>query len=208
MSDLVLFIGCIVAFAAFAAVVLYYRTGLFGFTLLCVFHIAAQTLSAFFFGILLNETPDSFTLEHQDVWTYSILGLLAMSGGVYFGWRPLKELERQFPEGVVIVGAPVHINERVGWLSFCVGIAAEMVLQAVWGIPTLSTAVDCLTALGRIGILILLASALRTGRWQRLSTAVAIYGVISIAGSFESGHTFIRIDTVLPIIVIDRKSVV
>jgi hypothetical protein len=202
MSEPILFAGCLLAFASFAAVVLHYRTGLFGLTLLCVFHVAAETLSAFFFSFLLDEVPASFTPEHLEVWTYSVLGLLAMSAGVYFGWRPLNQLERQFPRGTVIIGAPAHINERIGWLSFCVGIAAELVHSTVWSIPTLSTAVDCLTSLGRIGMLIMLASALQTGRWRRLLTAVMIFGIISVLGSFESGHTFIKIDTLLPIVVI------
>jgi hypothetical protein len=202
MTDAILFSGCLLVFAAFVLLLLYFRTGLFGLTLLCVFHVTAATLSAFFFGYIFNERPDTFTPEHRDVWTYSIVGLLAMAGGVYAGWRPLKTLQRSSPRGVVIVGAPAHINERLGWLSFCVGIGAQVLLRLVSDVPTVSTAVNCISALARIGILILLASALVTGRWQRFTIAILVYSMLAVTGSLESGHSFIRIDTVLPIIVI------
>lgn len=202
MTDALLFAGCLLVFAAFVLLLMHFRTGLFGLTLLCVFHVTAATLSAFFFGFVLNETPDSFTPEHRDVWAYSIVGLLAMAGGVYLGWRPLKALQRHVPRGVVLVGAPAHINEHLGWLSFWAGMAAQILIGVVGRIPTVSTAVYCLPALGRLGLLILLASALVTGRWQRFTIAIIFYALLAIFGSFESGHTFIRIDTVLPIIVI------
>src|SRR6185436_5318880 len=97
MLDTILFVGCLVAFASLGAVLLHYRTGLFGLTVLCVFHVAAATLSVFFFGFLLNVRLESLTPEHEDVWIYSIFGLLAMSAGIYFGWRPLKKMEHQNP---------------------------------------------------------------------------------------------------------------
>lgn len=202
MSESILFAGCVLAFASMGAVLAYYRTGLFGLTVLCVFHVATSTLSVLFFGYLLDEYPHSLTPEHEDVWIYSIFGLLAMSAGVFFGWRPLKALERHVPRGVPIVAMPTHINERLGWLSFWVGIVSQVLFLPVRAIPTLSTAVNCLEALGRIGVLILLVSALRSGRWQRFLIAISLFGILAIAGSMGSGHTFIRIDAAIPIIVV------
>lgn len=202
MNDTILFGGCILVFVAFGWVLFHFRTGLFGLTALCVFQVAAATLSAFFFAFVLGEIPDSFTTDHEEVWTYSILGLLAMIGGVYLGWRPLKKFGRHLPGAASVVGVPAHINERVGWLSFCVGVAAQVLYQAVWGIPTLSTAVNCVSTLARIGILILLVSALKTGRWRQFAIAIGIYGILSVLSSLRSGHTFLRMDTAIPLIVI------
>lgn len=202
MSDSILFAGCLLAFFSFAAVLFYFRTGLFGLTALCVFHVTAETLSAFFFGFMLNETPDSFTPEHEQVWTYSVLGLLAMIVGIYFGWRPLKEGGHDSVWGVSVFKMSAHINEDLGWLSFWVGMCAHIALGAVREIPTLSTAVNCVGALARIGVLILLVSAMGTGRWRKFSIAIFLYSFLSIATSLDGGHTFLRIETLLPITVI------
>lgn len=202
MSDPILFAGCVLAFSSFWAVLFYFRTGLFGLTALCVFHVSAETLSAFFFGFLIDEIPNSFTPEHQQVWTYSVLGLLAMVAGIYWGWRPLKKGGRDLIRGVSVVGVPAHINEHIGWLSFWVGTGAHIAYGAVRDIPTLSTAANCVAALARIGILILLVSALGTGRWKKFLTAILFYAILSIATSLEGGHTFLRIETLLPMAVI------
>ena len=202
MLDPIFFAGCIIVFIAFGAVMFHFRTGLFGLTALCVFHVTAATMSAFFFGFLLNEIPDSFTPEHEQVWTYSLLGLFAMVAGVYVGWRPLAEIARQFPRGTPIAGAPAHINEDLGWLSFLVGMAAYILLSTVRDVPTISTAVNCISTLARIGLLIMLASALGSGRWRKFLIAAGVYSFLSIVGSFSSGHTFIRIDTVVPMVIV------
>ena len=202
MNDPSLFAGCIAVFFLFGAVLFYYGTGLFGLTALCVFHVAASTLSVLFFGYALDEIPNTVTLEHENVWIYSLWGLVAMIFGIYLGWRPLKAHRHSGSPGILAAGWPAHINEQMGWLSFCVGLVAQLALLAVWDIPTLSTAVNCLAALARIGILILLVSAVTTGRWNRFAIAAGIFAVVSISGSFDSGHTFIRIDTALPLIII------
>jgi hypothetical protein len=200
MLETLLFAGCVLAFAAFVGLLFHFRTGLFGLTALCVFHVAAATLSVFFFGYLLDDMPVSVTAAHDDVWTYSVPGLLAMIAGVFLGWRPLKAMERGRP-GTALWTAP-HVNEQIGWLSFWTGAIANIALRAVWEIPTLSTAVNCLGALARIGILILLVAALGTGRWRRFVVAAAFYMTLSIVSSLESGYSFLRIDTILPMIVI------
>lgn len=202
MNDPSLFAGCIAVFFLFGAVLFYYGTGLFGLTALCVFHVAASTLSVLFFGYALDEIPNTVTPEHEDVWIYSLWGLAAMILGIYLGLRPLKAHRHSISPGILAAGWPAHINEQMGWLSFCVGLLAQLALRAVGEIPTLSTAVNCLAALARIGILILLVSAMATGRWKRFAMAAGIFAAVSVSGSFDSGHTFIRIDTALPLIVI------
>lgn len=202
MNDPSLFAGCVAVFSLFVAVFFYYGTGLFGLTALCVFHVAASTLSVLFFGYVLDEIPNTVTPEHESVWIYSLWGLVAMIFGIYLGWRPLKAHRHGISSGILASGWPVHINEQMGWLSCCVGLVAQIALSAVREIPTLSTAVNCLAALARIGILILLVSAVNTGRWKRFAIAAGIFSVVSVSGSFDSGHTFIRIDTALPLVVI------
>ena len=199
MIDLILFGGCILVLVAFGAVVLYYRTALIGLTALNLFFVACSMLPVFFFGTLFNQLPDSWTPEHSNVVAYGIVGLLAMVAGVYIGWSPLKKAGH-IPGNDIWASA--HINEQVGWLTFWAGSFAEFGLSFVWDIPTVSTAVNCMASLDRFGLFILLICALKTGRWHRFAIALAVFGLSSILGSFASGHSFIRINTILPLLII------
>src|SRR5262249_30273133 len=95
-----------------------------------------------------------------------------------------------------------HINERVGWLTFCVGVAAEVTIPLAWDVPTLGTAINCLAAMNRIGLLILLISAIRTKQLTPCGIAGGIFAVFSVVSSFASGFSFLRTNTILPLLFI------
>jgi hypothetical protein len=202
MSDGILFAGCLLVFGAFVTVLIYFRSGLFGLTMLNAFNVASATLPGFFFGTLFDQIPNSFTPEHFEVVTYSIFGLLAMASGVFLGWRPLKALGNPFARERVVTQTSPHLNEEVGWITFAVGMLAELSSGLVYGIPTLSTAVNCLTNLGRIGLLILLVNTFRTNRWDKFSVAILAYAVLSVLSSFASGHTFLRMNIIVPVVIV------
>jgi hypothetical protein len=202
MGESLLFLGCIVAFAVLGFVFLRARTAFFGLTALTVFHVAAATLAAFVVAKVFNLEVDSVTPEHADVELYSILGLLAMAMGIYIGWRPIIVAGLLPREERSYIDAPSHINERVGWVTFVVGAVAESIVPFVWSIPTLGTAVNCLSAMARVGLLILLLAAIKTGRWKRFVSAVAVFAVLAVVGSLSSGFTFLRMNTLLPLIII------
>lgn len=200
MEDSVLFAGCIIVLVTLLAVLARYRTALFGLTLLNIFMVGSATLSAFFFATLLNEDPISFTPEHRDVVLYSIIGLLAMIAGVFMGWRPLAR--GAFGGGRLYVTPPIHINDEVGWVTYWVGVAAIFGIRLVNEIPTISTAVNCLAHLERIGLFILLVNAISTGKWRRFLLAAGFFVFSSIWGALGSGHTFLRMNALVPIVAI------
>jgi len=202
MTDSILFAGCILVLVAFGVVVVRCGTAIFSLTALNVFLVASATLPVFFFGFLLNEVPDSVTPEHTDVVTYSILGLFAMVAGIYVGWLPLMQSGHLSHRNLQSTLIPAHINQRVGMLTFLVGMVGELLFPRVYDVPTLSTAINCLASLARFGLLILLLSAMHTRRWRWFLIAIGIFGFVSILSSFATGHTFLRINALVPLLVV------
>jgi hypothetical protein len=203
MTEFELFVGCIAVVASFAFVFTRVRTAFFGLTALTVFHVASETTSGFLVAYIFDLEMDSwFTPEHAEVVFNSILGLLAMAAGIFIGWLPAISSRSLSPQEKLYLSAPAHINERVGWLTFLVGAGAELVIPFVWQIPTVGTAVNCISALARIGLLILVLAAIQTKRWNRFFIAMALFVPLSILGSLASGFSFLRTNTILPILFI------
>jgi hypothetical protein len=201
MLEFVLLCGCVVLPVLLALVIAYSGTALLGLTVLNVFVVASATLPVFFFGKLLGELPETFTAEHLYVVGYAELGLLAMIGGAYLAWRPLQHA-RAYGAGATLLHAPEHITEKLGWLSFGVGIGAELLFALMSDIPTISTALHAVSALGRIGLFILLVDAFKRGVWSPFFTALGVFMLISLIGSMSSGHTFLRMYVLIPLFVI------
>lgn len=196
-SSLVLFIGCVSVFVAYAVVLARTGTAMLGLNALNVFTIASATLSAFVCATLFDIYPQSFSDEHSTVISYSILGLLALVAGLYIGWRPLVALQRK--HGPHYVWAPPHLNAEIGLLTFCIGAVAELAYPFVQSIPTISTAVYCVTALVRVGLCILLLSASKGEGRGRFAIALAVFVALSVVTSLSTGFSFIRINTWLPL---------
>ena len=126
-------------------------TLLFGLSTHNVFMVASATLSGFFFGTVLDEPLDTFTPEHVAVLSYAIAGLLAMVAGISIAWKRMPPAGRYGEPGFPFAHAS-HINEKIGWLTFCVGAAADLLYPLVRTVPTFSTAVHCVSTLARIGL--------------------------------------------------------
>lgn len=201
MIEWVLFGGCLLALGALVAVLVLCRTFLYGLNAMNLFYVSSATISAYFVGFMFNLPLDWITPEHRAVLSYSIVGLMAMALGILVAWRPLVEAQRQ-SGGSFYVPQPIHFNQDVGWLTFWVGVAAEIAFPFVYNIPTVSTAVYCVSALARIGLCILLVNALGRRRWGRFALAALIFAILSVANSLVSGFTFIRLNLLLPMIVI------
>lgn len=202
MSEWVLFGGCIFLLIIYVALLIICRTLLFGFNVLNVFAVASATLSGFVICVVFGLPLDWFTTEHAAVVWYSILGLLAMAGGMFVAWLPLARnplAQRSFH---AYVPYPPHFSREVGWLTYWVGAAAEFVYPFIYNIPTVSTAVYCVSGLARVGLCILLVDAIHSRVWRRFVIALVTFAVLSVAGSLTSGFTFIRINALIPLITI------
>jgi hypothetical protein len=195
-----LFVGCLIVFAVYVALVARRGTVLWGLNVLNVFMIASATLPGFFFGTLFDLLPDTFTDEHLVVVAYSILGLTAMVAGIYLAWLPIGRTNN--PQNGQIGLVPTHINEGLGWLTFWTGASAELMLRFVSTVPTLSTGVHCLASLAKIGLCILLTVAIKERRWSRFLVALTTFQMLSIVGSLASGFSFIRFQALLPLVAI------
>jgi hypothetical protein len=196
--DWLRFGGVLLVILGYATLVARSRTAGFGLTTLNLFVVASGTLSAFVVGSLFGQMPDSFGEAHLYVVSYSIAGLLAMLAGMFIAWSPLANRDGAVARGGF---APTltHLTREVGWLTFVVGASAELLFPFVYTIPTLSTAVFCMSTLERIGLCILLIAALRENRWGRFCAAFGIFCVLSVATSFATGFSFIRVNTLLPL---------
>jgi hypothetical protein len=196
--DGILFLGCVVLLLAFAALAWYYRTLLFGLSGLNVFAVATASLSGFFFATVFGIEPLWMTPEHYDVLVYSEIGLLAMLGGIFFAWR---DMHRSHHLATVEFNTD-HMNADLGWITFWAGAVAELAFPFVYGIPTVSTTVFCLTLLQRIGLCILLVAAFRSSEWRRFGIALGVFAGLSIVGSLMTGFSFIRLNTIVPLLVV------
>jgi hypothetical protein len=201
--DWFLFGSAVVALAVCAVVLVRHKTAILGLNALNVFMVASASLPGFMFGSVTGKLPESFTPEHHEVLIYSILGLFAMAAGMYLGWRrpawPLC-IEGQF--GPFRSWRPNHVNQQVGWLTFWVGAAAEVVLPFVYGIPTVSTAIYCLSLLTRIGLGLLLITAINGDDPRRFYVALGSFVSLSLIGAFASGFSFLRFTSLFPLIVV------
>jgi hypothetical protein len=202
MSEWLLFGGCIFVLIVYVALLITSRTLFFGFNVLNVFAVASATLSAFVICVLFGLPLDWFTPEHGSVVRYSILGLLAMAAGIFIAWRNVARNPFRQRTFHAYVPYPPHFNGEVGWLTFWVGAAAEFVYPFVYSIPTVSTAVICVSGLARVGLCILLVDALHSRLWSRFNIALAAFAILSVSGSLVSGFTFIRINALVPLLTI------
>ncbi len=202
MSETLLFLGCILVLAAYIGLLLICRTYLFGFNVLNIFSVASATLSAFVLGTVLGVPLDWFTADHAAVVGYSIMGMLAMAAGLLLAWRPMVHGGPVTLRVHVYVPYPPHFSRDLGWLTFWVGAAAEVVYPFVYDIPTLCTAVYCVSSLARVGLCVLLVDALHTHAWRQFLLALAGFAVLSVVGSLTSGFTFIRINALIPLLTI------
>ncbi|MEP7305881.1 MAG: hypothetical protein ABJA98_10210 [Acidobacteriota bacterium] len=199
--DLLRFAGCILVIIAYGVLLAHRRSALFGLNILNVFMVASATLFGFVFATVSGQSTPWVTAEHPEVVSYSICGLLAMAGGIYLGWTPTRDRASLGAE-VDPFKSSNHINEDMGWLTFCAGAAAELALPFVASVRTVSTAVHCAATLGKIGLCILLVAAIRSGRWSRFVSAVVMFALLSVVGSLASGFSFVRLKTVFPLLVI------
>ncbi len=198
MTEVLLLAGSVAVLGALALLLVYFRTAMFGLTLFNFFQIWCATLSAYSFASVTGLAPEHLPPELITVFIYSILGPPAMTGGIYIGWRPLKDPRRhEFPRRMY-ENPPAHVNEDMGWLTYWVGVAAMFFLPFVRDVATFSTAVHCATSLERIGLFILLISSVSSGRWQRTGIALAVFVVSSMVYALSTGHSFLRINALLP----------
>jgi hypothetical protein len=198
MPHELLFIGCLLVLGAWLALVAAARTMLLGLNFLNLFAVGSATLGSFTFGVLVGDPMAWFTPEHNVVIGYSIAGLLAMLAGIFVAWMPL--IRRGGVHGAArsaLLAAP-HLNERLGWVTLAVGVSAQLLYSPVYLIPTLSTAVNALASLGRVGLFIMAWSALRTGKWPQVAVGFGVYMTIMLVASVTGGYSFIRIDTLIP----------
>jgi hypothetical protein len=202
MSDAFLFGGCILVALTYAGLILVCRTALFGFNVLNVFAVSSATMSAFVICVLFGLPLDWFSADHAQVVWYSILGLLAMALGIFMAWRPLAVNPLRAGTIHAYVPYPKHFSADLGWLTYWVGAAAEFVYPFIYNVPTVSTAVYCISGLARVGLCMLLVDALHTKLWGRLAIALGVFTALSIAGSLTSGFTFIRINAIIPLVTI------
>jgi hypothetical protein len=198
MEEPLLFFGCLAVLAAYAGLILRCGTALLGLNGLNLFMVGTSMLSGFFVSELFGRPMPWFSAEHAQVVTYGIFGSLAMIGGIYAGWRPLR---RAAPggTGATALGQSGVPGARLGWLTFWLGAAFEALAPIAAQVPTLSTAVNSLSSLDRIGLMILLWSALQHGRWARFCVALLVFLGISVVTSFTSGFSFLRINALLPL---------
>lgn len=194
MSESLQFVGCIAVLGGFALLAHRCKTVLLGLSGFNIFLVATAMLSGFFISVIFGEPLDWLSDEHARVVTYGICGVLAMTIGVYVAWAPLRASTSPLPA--------LHFNEKLGWITFWVGATFEIAYPMVAAIPTISTAVSSLSGLARIGLFILLWDAMRTRRWQRFALALAVFGATSVTMSLATGFSFLRIDVLLPLLLI------
>jgi hypothetical protein len=166
------------------------RSLLLGLSWLCFFHVSSATLAAFAHARLLNASFHWFTSWHADVVAYSVVGCLAMLGGMTCGagrsgatvaWRRAEWL-----------------NARFGGMLFIIGVCATGLLVMFRMVPTVNTGLDLLTRFRELGLLVLLVHAVRTRSYAFLIAAAAVYIPISIAGALASGHTPAKVELLVP----------
>jgi hypothetical protein len=196
--ETLLFIGCLAAAAAFGGLLISCRTALLGLNSLNLFMVGSAMLSGFFVTVISGQSLGWLAEEQSRVVSYGIFGVIAMIGGLYFAWAPLRGPH----PSVNLEAIAHHLNERSGWITFWVGTLFELLYPFVATIPTVSTAVSCLSSLERIGLFILLWSALHNGRWQRFIVALSVFFAISIVMSFATGFSFLRVNALLPMLII------
>src|SRR5687768_7570496 len=133
MSEFLQFAGCLAAVALYAALLYRCGSGLLGLASLNLFMVSSAMLSGFFISIVFGRPLAWFDEEHSRVVTYGVCGVMAMIGGMFLGWRPVRDrLAHETPA--------LHLNQRLGWITFWVGTAFELVYPVVATIPTVSTA--------------------------------------------------------------------
>lgn len=187
---------------AYGGLLARHGTAMFGLNVLNVFMVASATITGFFFGTLFGQLPDSFTSEQLEVVSYSVFGLFAMVAGIHVAWLPRLSERRTLAGAMLDDRLPAHLTEEMGWLTFCVGAVAELLYTAVYNVPTVSTAAHCLSTLARIGLCILLVTAIENRRWARFVLALAVFQILSVVSSLATGFSFIRFATLLPLAVI------
>jgi hypothetical protein len=167
-----------------------------GLSLLNVAIVGSATLPVFILGTAFDKLPQSHNTEHHfEVVRYSVAGIFAMLLG-------LLAASSQEKVGHRAPSALVASAERWGILSFCVGTGAALAYQATAAVASVSTLFYALSGLARLGIFLLVLNGVHTGRWKGAVLAGATYLFLSIISSFSSGHTFLTLSFVVPVILL------
>jgi hypothetical protein len=173
----------------------------FGFSMLCLFMVSSASLAgythAFIFGLELTWV----TADHLSVIGYSVLGCLAMVGGLAIAWLPNRP-GLPASSNRAVLSQTRWINPYFGWFVFGIGALAMLGESVLHRVPTLGTAVHSLSSFTTLGLLVLLAVALRNRQFGPLAAMLAIYAPITLMRAFATGHTPAKVSLLIPAVCI------
>ncbi|MFO0789234.1 MAG: hypothetical protein U0805_07245 [Pirellulales bacterium] len=170
----------------------------FGLTVLCVFMVSSASLAGYIFDFVFGQPMIWLTPAHISVIQYSIMGCLAMLGGIAAAWLPRREGELRSTSGRVDLAKTPWLNARFGWFVFGVGTVALCAELVTHNIATLGTAVHALAGFSTFGLLTLFALSLQERRFVIIGAALMFYVPAVLVQSFASGHTPARVELIVP----------
>lgn len=170
----------------------------FGLSILCVFMVASASLTGYIFDSIFGQPMIWVTPAHISVIRYSIIGCVAMIGGITAAWLPKRSGERRLVNGHIDLGQTPWVNTSFGSFVFAIGTLAMLVEAATQRIATIGTAVHTLSAFSTFGLLTLLAVSLRDHRFSALLIATAVYIPAALMQTFASGHTPAKVTLLIP----------
>jgi hypothetical protein len=173
----------------------------FGLSILCLFMVSTTSFAAYAHSVVFGLELDWVTPAHEVVIRYSIVGCLAMVGGIALAWLPGRQPSTRLGDPSVVATAP-WINPTFAWFVFGVGSAAMLAEVALHHVPTVGTAVHALANFAILGLLVALAIAMKDRQVRRIGLMLAIYIPITLMQAFATGHTPAKVSLLIPAICI------
>lgn len=166
-------------------------------SILCLFMVSSASLAGYTHSLFTGIEADWITPAHVEVLQYSILGCLAMVGGLALAWLTRMKGVTACRDHAILART-TWINPAFGWFIFAVGGTATAAESVLLRVPTLGTAVHSIASLTTVGILIMLAVALKTRRFAPLVMMLSIYAPLTLMRAFATGHTPAKVSLLIP----------
>jgi hypothetical protein len=166
-------------------------------SILCLFMVSSASLAGYTHALIFGLDMSWVTPAHEQVIQYSILGCLAMVGGLALAWFTRRRGTAADSERGILARTR-WINTTFGWFLFGVGSVATMCESALHFVATIGTAVSSLANITTVGLLVTLASGMKQRRFGALMAMLVIYVPIMMMRAFATGHTPAKVSLLIP----------
>lgn len=187
------FVQCLLTFAALVFLLIKRGTAFMGITCLFAFSVSSASLSGFFFGRIFGLREDWITPEQEKVFVYSGWACLAMIAAMWLAWKPSEEETAKhrdlFP----------WITQRFVFFCLALGTFGTIALAFLSEVPTLGTAVHLLSSWLKIGLIAAVILYKKSRKLRPLFTALALYLPATMVAALSSGHSPVSLDAIIPI---------